>query len=266
MSARIITGPIWVVIGIMVLGGCSTSSGATASNVSILKLREASEKERRFKDQLAREELEQKQKSMSLDVARTLINTKRYDLAREFLEEALETGPEPAEAGRIYHLLGVIYQEKSESGPARKMFEEALEHNPDSAASHDRLGILLLFDENIPAATRSFLKATELSPDTARYRNNLGFAYYLNGDLPRAILAYEKAVKLDLSVSRYHNNLGFAYGKSHRYPEAMAQFLLGGTEAMAYENLGFAYWVDGDLDQAQELYQKGMESGPGSAQ
>ncbi|MBI3995715.1 MAG: tetratricopeptide repeat protein, partial [Nitrospirae bacterium] len=62
---------------------------------------------------------------------------------------------------------------------------------------------------------------------------------------------------------RYHNNLGYAYGMIERYPDALREFLQGGTEAAAFNNLGFSYQAGGDLNQARDLYRRALEIDPG---
>ncbi len=211
------------------------------------------------RDRLIRQEQEQKQRSPNLVVARSLIESRQYELARTYLEEVVKSDSKSSEA---YRLLGVIHREKGEFKLSRQLFEKARERDPDAAEVYDGVGILDLLEENPAEANRSFRKATELTESGSRYHNNLGFSYYLLGDLERAIGSYEKAVQLDPSVARFHNNLGYAYAMSRRYPDAMRQFLLAGTEAMAFANLAFSYQAQGDTKQARDLYRMALEADP----
>lgn len=248
-----------IAVGLVFLAGCATTSASMPSDPLQFPIRKTDEPDRFIKDRLALQEREQKQRSVNLPLVRSLIETKQYALAQTYLDQALKTETDSTE---VYRLLGVVHREKKEFESARPMFQKALKQDPESAAAHNDLGILLLMENEIVGGNRSFLKATELMPLGSRYYNNLGFSFYLMGDLTRAVEAYEKAVRLDASIPRYHNNLGYAYGMIKRYPEALREFLQGGTEATAYNNLGFSYQADGQLDQARDLYRKALEIDP----
>jgi len=106
------------------------------------------------------------------------------------------------------------------------------------------------------AALRDLLAAVELDPTMAEAHNALGLVYHSLGKADDALFHYGKALKLRPDFSEAHNNFGTLLTDVGRYDEAIAQFkialadILYATPFLAEGNMGWAYYLKGNVDQA----------------
>ena len=105
-------------------------------------------------------------------------------------------------------------------------------------------------------------KAVKLAPKNAAYLNNLGFSLYLRQHFKEAITVYESAARLAPLSRRVRTNLGFACAAVGDLRRAAREFQMGGTEAEAKNNLGFAYERRGDMANAYDLYVEAVRLDP----
>jgi Flp pilus assembly protein TadD len=184
----------------------------------------------------------------------------RGDWGRAFvmLDELHRELPHDAD---ILTLRGIVYRERGLYADAETDLSAALAATPDSAEAHAALGIL--YDVELrPEAEAQHRAAVRLSPENPAYLNNLGFSLYLRRQFKEAIAEYEKAARLAPLARRVRTNLGFACAASGDWRRAAREFAMGGTEAEAKNNLGFAYERRGDLGNAYDLYLEAIRLDP----
>ena len=92
-----------------------------------------------------------------------------------------------------------------------KVYEQALEYNPQDAKAYYFLGNLL-FDKQADVAIESWESAVKLDPSLAMAHRNLGWGYFRHeGALEKAIAAYEKAIAIDNGQFRFFEELDRLY-------------------------------------------------------
>lgn len=112
-------------------------------------------------------------------------------------------------------------------------FQRVVKQNPDGPNGMNALGYTLLFLPN-PDLKRSqqlIQRAYEMKPDSPEYNDSLGWVYYLQGDRSNALIYLRKA----------YNLLPIAEIAAH---------------------LGEVLWVEGDHDQAKQIWQEGLKDNP----
>jgi Flp pilus assembly protein TadD len=184
----------------------------------------------------------------------------RGDWARAFalLEDLHRDRPNDVE---VLTLRGIVFRERGLFADAEADLKAALKINADAADAHAALGIL--YDvQTRPEAEAAHRKAVKLAPQNAAYLNNLGFSLYLRQRFKEAITVYESAARLAPSSRRVRTNLGFACAAVGDLRRAAREFQMGGTEAEAKNNLGFAYERRGDMANAYDLYVEAVRLDP----
>ena len=95
---------------------------------------------------------------------------KRYDVARNYAQEAISLAP----SQWVYHyLLGLLEKNVSRLNQARSSLELAVQLNPAAAEAHNALGDVALRQSDPQRAVASFQRAAELDPNETAYRLNL---------------------------------------------------------------------------------------------
>jgi Flp pilus assembly protein TadD len=184
----------------------------------------------------------------------------RGDWARAFamLEELHRDRPDDAE---VLTLRGIVYRERGLFADAESDLKAALKIAPESADAHAAIGIL--YDVQMRSeAEAEHRKAVKLAPKNAAYLNNLGFSLYLRQHFKEAITVYESAARLAPLSRKVRTNLGFACAAVGDLRRAAREFQMGGTEAEAKNNLGFAYERRGDMANAYDLYVEAVRLDP----
>jgi Flp pilus assembly protein TadD len=191
-------------------------------------------------------------------IARELVA--RGDWARAFvmLDELHRQRPDDPE---ILTMRGIVYRERGLFADAERDLRAAVALAPTSAEVHAALGIL--YDVQMRTeAEAQHREAVRLDPNNAAYLNNLGFSLYLRRHFKEAITQYEKAASLAPLSHRVRTNLGFACAANGDLRRAAREFRMGGSEAEAKNNLGFAYERRGDMGNAYDLYLEAVRLDP----
>ena len=149
------------------------------------------------------------------------------------------------------------------------MFSEAeiaLEGVADDFKRDARLwktrGLMYADTERTDLAIEALTKAADLDPGDASTWNNLGFLLFTIRRDPKAVPALQQAVTLDSSNPRYKRNLAFALFNAGRVDEALKTFEAADGPADAMYNLGLATERAGDLEAAQQRYERALELDP----
>jgi Flp pilus assembly protein TadD len=191
-------------------------------------------------------------------IAQELVSRGDWGRAFELLDALHRERPEDAE---VLTLRGIVFRERGLFADAESDLKAALKVNPDSADAHAALGIL--YDVQLrPDAEAEHRTAVRLAPKNPAYLNNLGFSLYLRQHFKEAITVYESAARLAPLSRRVRTNLGFACAATGDLRRAAREFQMGGTEAEAKNNLGFAYERRGDMANAYDLYVEALRLDP----
>lgn len=184
----------------------------------------------------------------------------RGDWARAFgmLDDLHRDRPDDAE---VLTLRGIVYRERGLFADGEADLKAALMVVPESADAHAALGILYDVQMN-PEAEKEHREAVRLAPKNPAYLNNLGFSLFLRQHFKEAVGVYESAARLAPLSPRVRTNLGFACAAMGDLRRAAREFQMGGTEAEAKNNLGFAYERRGDMANAFELYVEALRLDP----
>ena len=191
-------------------------------------------------------------------IAHELVSRGDWVRAFSILDELHRDRPDDAD---VLTLRGVVYRERGLYADAEADLKAALKLKPEYAEAHASLGIL--YDVQSRAeAEPEHRQAVKLAPNNPGYLNNLGFSLYLRHRFKEAVTIYESAARLAPMSRRVRTNLGFACAALGDLPRAAREFQMGGTEAEAKNNLGFAYERRGDMNNAFELYVQAVRLDP----
>jgi tetratricopeptide (TPR) repeat protein len=154
--------------------------------------------------------------------------------------------------------LGMAHLARGEFEPSRDALERSLELDSDSASARvalaSVLGLMGRPEEALPHA----LRARSLRPRNADASNVVGLTYLL---LDQPIMAediFRQVVRLAPDVPVYANNLGIALAAQRRYAEALRAFERAGSEQSALNNLGYAYYLNGEYEAAITQYERAL--------
>jgi Flp pilus assembly protein TadD len=184
----------------------------------------------------------------------------RGDWARAFamLDELHREKPDDAE---VLVLRGIVFRERDLFSESEADLKDAVRLAPESADAHAALGIL--YDVQMRAeAEAEHRAAVKLAPNNPGYLNNLGFSLFLRQHYKEAVSVYESAARLAPLSRRVRTNMGFACAALGDLRRAAREFQMGGTEAEAKNNLGFAYERRGDMANAYDLYVEAVRLDP----
>jgi len=120
--------------------------------------------------------------------------------------EKVAPGPAlPGAAG--LHLRAAELIEAGRAAQAEPLLRQAIAVEPDYAAAHNDLGVLLSRSGRLGEALRELRRAVELEPSAARYHNALGVALARSGRMSEAAQAFEAALALDPEYQDARDNL-----------------------------------------------------------
>lgn len=128
-----------------------------------------------------------------LNVAKMLIEMRKFSGAEPYLRKILNIEPRNAEA---LNLLGVITAVTERSEEAVAHFQEAIKSNSNHDSVFSNLGTALRSIGDLKRAIIAFEKASELNPDSTTTMNNLGVLYRETGNVEKAGYYFDRAIEL----------------------------------------------------------------------
>jgi serine/threonine-protein kinase len=165
--------------------------------------------------------------------------------------------------------LGMALHEAKAPHPeeAVRFLTAAVALRPDSAGTHNNLGLVLQDAGQLDEAIACYRKAMELEPFYSGAHNNLGNVLRVKGPVDEAIACYRKAIELAPDNGKAHSNLGAVLCDVKRdYDGAVTCFrraiALDPRDAIAHHNLGEALTARGEVDEAIASYRKATEIDP----
>jgi Flp pilus assembly protein TadD len=208
------------------------------------------------------------QKSLEKDPLRSSARYKSgmIFLDRGFPEDALREfdqiiSKERGNASAYYGRARVNFSQKK-MNPAKSDLREAIKLNDRLWQAHALLGVVLDVEKNDTDAEKEYLKAIAIQPDSAAVYNDLGISRYVTGKFDKAADAFLKAFNLDPNNRRICNNLGLALYRLGNTEDALEAFKRGGSDASAFNNIGYLQMKDKDYDRAIASLEKAIDAKP----
>jgi len=188
--------------------------------------------------------------------------------AQERRSGASATGPlGPNQAALLFAQAGAALQ-GGRLPEAEALFRQVLSLDPGHADAHNWLGVVLQQKGESGEALGHLRQAVALAPASADFANNLGIAELGAGNVDGARRALEKAVKLNPRLPAAHHNLGLVFQKRRELEPAIACFrraiALAPDYVNAHLNLGNALQDSGHIDEAIVQYRKLVALAPKS--
>ena len=171
--------------------------------------------------------------------------------------QALRTEPgSPLPAERI----GLLLLANQDYEQARINLESVVLANPDSALARYGLGLALLQTDDLSGAETHLTRARELDPNNVRMLIALGVLYDRRADHAAAIQLYREGLALDPNNPDLYNNLGMSFLMSDQPTQAIQPFQraakLDPRDKIARNNLGIAYGRLGWYDEALTAFRE----------
>ena len=145
-------------------------------------------------------ELEPANASAYSFLAAALIELDRLDEAKDAIDNAIAHGHGDATVerglGQALAKLGGALRKVGRFAEAGDCFAAATEREPDDALAHQRVGIILLLQNQLEPALAAFERSVKLDPTLAPTFHNLGVVLTRLGRVDEAIAALTKALEL----------------------------------------------------------------------
>lgn len=116
---------------------------------------------------------------------------KLFDLALREFEKAAQLAP----SSTTYYQLGTVLDQKKKWGEAIRIYQKAIELNPEMVEAYINLGVDYQKQNQLEFSMKAFLEAMRLQPKLAEAHNNLGYLYQQQGLIGLARLEYELALR-----------------------------------------------------------------------
>ena len=197
----------------------------------------------------------------------TFYKMKDYENAEECYGKSSEFNPDNAAA---HSNLGLLLNNLERYDEAEKEYRDAIRIDPDYAVAHSDLGLLLNNLERYDGAEKEYRDAIQADPDYAVGHYNLGL---LLDDLKRhdeAKKEYRDAIQADPDYAAAHSNLGILLNNQGLYGEAEKEYRdairIDPDYAVAHYNLGVLLKDQGRYDEAEEVYREAIRADPDLAE
>lgn len=143
------------------------------------------------------------------------------------------------------------------------LLTHALHVNPQSAMSHNNLGLTLAKEGRLDAALTSFQTAVQLRPDLPEAHYNLGKILTMQGKFDDAIVHHNTALHYRPGWAEAHNNLGATLNAQGQHDAALVQYatalLLKPRWLEVYYNMGNIFAQQGRIAEAVSAYRVALQ-------
>jgi Flp pilus assembly protein TadD len=157
---------------------------------------------------------------------------------------------------------GKLYRSEQNYAQAEISFSRAREIYPADPEILTELAMTYARSGQEEQAQSLLVQVVELRPRDAATHNNLGFNYLLQTNYVEAIKTFKEALAIEPDNPRVQNNLAVAYAMDTQPKKAFNMFRKTGSEATAYNDLGYIYMIMGQKDPARAYFEKAMELHP----
>ena len=147
---------------------------------------------------------------------------KDFNGAEKLFDEAIELNPNNEEAWRGR---GVVYADGSNQHErAIQAFNKAIEINPNYANAYFNRANVYNVLKQYKRAIQDFDKVITFNPKSRKAYNNRGVTYGILKQYERAIQDYDKAIQFNPNFDWAYNNRGRAYMQLKQYEQAIKDF------------------------------------------
>ncbi len=165
---------------------------------------------------------------------------------------------------------GLRFYQQGDIQGAELALQNAINLEPENAALHSNLGVILADQNRFKESIREYTEAVRLNPKNPVFHNNLGNVLSRTGDLQGASKEYREAIRLNPNYALAYFNLGTVLGNLRELENSNVAYkkaiLLEPNFAPAYANLGLNLLAQnkqkqsvGYLKQARNLFtEQGM--------
>jgi tetratricopeptide (TPR) repeat protein len=172
-----------------------------------------------------------KDRAVWLKLGQFYAEMRRWKDADDAYAKAAPLSNKPEDRSYLLFLKGALAERQKHLDAAEQLFRQALDLEPNSAATLNYLGYMLA-DKGVrlPEALKLIRKAVDIEPMNGAYLDSLGWAYFKLGQFEQAEENLRQAVERDQTDASIHDHLGELYEKTGRIRLAAAQWELSLTE------------------------------------
>lgn len=160
--------------------------------------------------------------AQKIDEGRRAGETKNYEQALEFFNEAISLNPNISDG---YRGRGFVYYYLKNYSQAISDCNKSIELNPTDEFSYNNRGIIHLAIKNYLQASNDFTQAINLNQNFAWAYNDRGLAYYNLKNYSQAIFDYTQAINLNPKCAIAYYNRGLLYEDLQNYTKAEEDFV-----------------------------------------
>ena len=147
---------------------------------------------------------------------------------------------------------------------AEELIQKRMESFPGDLTLMDQLAELYKQQGDHPKAIQLYRRAIERDPNNKSLHRKLGDLYAEIGKTTQAVNEWKKIVERETNQTDQHQRLGAIYLSHKMYPEAIAAYQqairLNPQEGYLYTQLAAAYKIQGQNEQAAEVYINALQS------
>lgn len=185
-----------------------------------------------------------------------------FELAIEYLEKALRIHPRYV-AARLD--LGIAYEKyKKDYGKAIDMYISTIQLKPNYDKAYSNLAVMFMHLDSVELRFKTYERLYQLNPNRADVNYVLGS---LNGaykrDIETAIKFLVRALQIDPNLADAYSDLGVAFGMKGQYDEAIKvlekAYSINPKSPVTLSNLSASYTKIGNAEKS-EFYKKQYEA------
>lgn len=161
---------------------------------------------------------------------------------------------------RALQALGLLRLKARRYDEAQACLERAVEFDPSLWRAHNGIGIIADIRAEHDVALAAYDAALEVTPGDASVLNNRGYSYYMAERYDEAGPDFLAAAAL--GAEKAWLNLGLVRARQGRYAEAVQMMARTVDKEVAYNDVGYIAMRVGDLDVAEQYFQKAIRMAP----
>ena len=159
-----------------------------------------------------------------LNVAIAYTDTKKYDDAKELLDQIIASSPQGDVLASAYGMRGLVFQESGKDDEALADYKKAMQLDVNHPLPYTNAGHLYLKKGDLKEAATVLLKAIGLYPNNFEAYNTLGVVYLRLKKYKKAMGYLNEATEINSDYPKPYFNRGLIYMKKGEYKDATNAF------------------------------------------
>ena len=184
--------------------------------------------------------------------------------AMESYKSFLDNFPDSPYRTSAVNSLVRLYITNARYTEAEELIQKRMESSPGDLTLMDQLAEIYKQQGEHPKAIQLYRRAIERDPNNKSLHRKLGDLYAEIGKTAQAVNEWKKIVERETDQTDQHQRLGAIYLSHKMYPEAIAAYRkairLNPQDGYLYTQLAAAYKIQGQNDQAAEVYINALQS------